>query len=512
VRLRRRRAVIVAGLVALATLGVASPAAAHAVLDGAEPAADEVVGRGPTEVVLRFSEPVRPVAGGIAVLDPSGRSVEGEADTGPASRATWRLPVEITAQGTHTITWRVISADGHPVAGSSTFHVGRRTAAGVAPPSTERAARALGVVGRLLTSGGLAIVVGGLLLGRPRALRRWPAMAAAGATVGAALVALGRGAEASGAAPWAAFGAVGELVADTRVGRLDAVRIGLSVVLVAVVGRRGRSAAGAAAAIVVGLAVATAAGGHAAAVEQAGLVTALDTVHLLAGVAWVGVVAVLVLVGPGDASTTRASTAASVAAPVAALTGVGLSLVHVPSLSALTGSGSGRVLVAKAVAVAAALALGVLHRRRLRSGLESLAASVGSLRTEAGALLVVLALAAVLVASPPPADAPPPRPFSGSAATTAGIVHLDVTPGAVGTNRVVVHFADLDGADRPVDVVAVSIERSGIPARSVPVRLRGRSLAESGGVSFGAPGTWTLSVRAVYRGASERATFRVVVR
>ena len=102
--------------------------------------------------------------------------------------------------------------------------------------------------------------------------------------------------------------------------------------------------------------------------------------------------------------------------------------------------------------------------------------------------------------------------FAGTVTTPAGVVHLDVTPGGVGENRVVVHFADRDGADRAVDVAAVSIGRAGIPTRPVAVRLRGRSLVEAREVSFGAPGTWTVQVRAVCRGTSERATFEVVVR
>src|SRR5205823_14364012 len=68
-----RRVLVAIGLGLFAALAVpATPAHAHAALMHASPAAGAILDAPPAQVVLRFSEPVRPVAAQTKVLGPGG--------------------------------------------------------------------------------------------------------------------------------------------------------------------------------------------------------------------------------------------------------------------------------------------------------------------------------------------------------------------------------------------------------------------------------------------------------
>lgn len=120
-----RAAVGVSLLLAALTLllGPAAPASAHAVLVSSSPAAGTVLPNAPAEVVLTFSESVRKVPGKIRVLGPDGSRVDrGEPRfSGP----TVTISVDKAAtRGTFLVSYRVISADSHPVANGFTYSVG----------------------------------------------------------------------------------------------------------------------------------------------------------------------------------------------------------------------------------------------------------------------------------------------------------------------------------------------------------------------------------------------------
>ncbi|MGO4841593.1 copper resistance protein CopC, partial [Rhizobiaceae sp. 2RAB30] len=98
-------------MVVLITLAVSSvPALAHATLIRSEPVDGSVVASTPERFTLIFSEPVSPLV--LKLIDPGGESraltdyrVEGE-EVGVA--------VPSLGEGTHVLSWRVVSADGHP--------------------------------------------------------------------------------------------------------------------------------------------------------------------------------------------------------------------------------------------------------------------------------------------------------------------------------------------------------------------------------------------------------------
>ncbi|WP_347403582.1 copper resistance protein CopC [Solwaraspora sp. WMMD406] len=116
----------------LAGLGVlaapATPAAAHAVLVTADPVPGSVLGTSPRVVVLTFTEPVRLIDGRLQILAPDGKRInDGEPRVdGATITAGIRIPDQ--PLGTYLVSYRIISADGHPVGGGYTYSVGAPSA------------------------------------------------------------------------------------------------------------------------------------------------------------------------------------------------------------------------------------------------------------------------------------------------------------------------------------------------------------------------------------------------
>lgn len=107
------------GLLALALLPVL--AHGHAVLVGTEPGSNARLEASPERVELRFNEPVDPVF--IRVFDRSGEPLA--ADSPITDGTSARLPLaDELGDGGYLVSWRVVSADSHPVGGSFRFSVG----------------------------------------------------------------------------------------------------------------------------------------------------------------------------------------------------------------------------------------------------------------------------------------------------------------------------------------------------------------------------------------------------
>src|SRR4051794_37697391 len=121
------------GLLITAVAALAPSAAfAHATLESTTPVAGAVAKKAPEQIVFHFSESVEGNFGAIRVYDRNGARVEaGEAfhPGGKGSDLATRLKPGVP-KGTYTATYRVISADGHPVAGGLVFSIGKAGAAG----------------------------------------------------------------------------------------------------------------------------------------------------------------------------------------------------------------------------------------------------------------------------------------------------------------------------------------------------------------------------------------------
>ena len=109
-----------AGAVAALAL-CAGPAAAHNELIGSIPEVGSSVATAPEVVELAFDQPVQREFDQLAVLDEDdGHHEQGEVEI-VGGRV--RQPVGELEPGRYRITYRIVSADGHPVTGTVTFTV-----------------------------------------------------------------------------------------------------------------------------------------------------------------------------------------------------------------------------------------------------------------------------------------------------------------------------------------------------------------------------------------------------
>ncbi|HJU96596.1 MAG TPA: copper resistance CopC family protein [Jiangellaceae bacterium] len=130
--IRRAGLAVVGGVLGVAV--VAAPTAAHTDLIGSSPADKAVLDTAPTEVVLEFNQPVQTDFGLVAVIDATGTHHElGEP---VAMGSTVTQPLHPLDAGAYEISYRIGSADGHPVAGTLTF-----TVSGTIPDATSQASR-----------------------------------------------------------------------------------------------------------------------------------------------------------------------------------------------------------------------------------------------------------------------------------------------------------------------------------------------------------------------------------
>ncbi|ALJ19145.1 copper resistance CopC/CopD family protein [Microbacterium sp. No. 7] len=128
--------------------GPASPAFAHATIVETIPAHGTELDEAPTEVRVTFSEAVSLIGSpdAIAVIDADGERVDAAGAELDETGTVLTIPLEDLPVGAYIASWRVVSADTHPVGGSIQFGYGVPASAVVAPPPpTPSAALALGV-------------------------------------------------------------------------------------------------------------------------------------------------------------------------------------------------------------------------------------------------------------------------------------------------------------------------------------------------------------------------------
>jgi copper transport protein len=223
-----------------AVLGVlfapAAPASAHAAAVGSSPAPGSVVGASPSEITVTFSEPVSPVGGRVQVVAPDGELISGRAS---ANGAVLRIPVRRAQRplGTYLISFRVISADSHPVGGAITFSVGapsaRPEAATVTGPHPSVAAavptfKFLGYAGTTLIAGPALFLAFLWPRRRPRRGAVRAVRAGLALTAVATLGALGTQAQqGSGAALWQVSAGALSPVLTSEFGLLLAARLAI---------------------------------------------------------------------------------------------------------------------------------------------------------------------------------------------------------------------------------------------------------------------------------------------
>ena len=121
----RRPAVIALAAAAACALAMPAAAWAHAALLRTSPVASRTVNKPPPDVRLTYSEPIEARFAIVSVTNAEGRQVTSGAPRSAAGQPqTLVTPLERVPEGWYLVFWRVISADGHPVRGAFTFAVG----------------------------------------------------------------------------------------------------------------------------------------------------------------------------------------------------------------------------------------------------------------------------------------------------------------------------------------------------------------------------------------------------
>lgn len=470
---------LLAGVAAtfLLLLVLAAPAFGHASLVSTTPADGAELGSSPSEVVLSFSEPVEVPPAGIRVFDGSGERV----DTGAVDRAdatTVSAPLAAGLDdGSYIVTWRAVSEDGHPIRGAFVYTVGEgevdedllaRLFSGDSEALVAAVAavvRGAAYLGTLVAGGALLFLVraaAGQPVEQDRA-RRW---ARRGAWLGIVATVLGVPLQSM---VTTGFGPLAAMAPDVLTATLDSsFGVAAGVRLVGLAGALFLVGAASVPALTAGtLAVVSfALDGHTRTVDPGWLVAGADVVHLLAAAAWLGGIVVLFFTvrsrrvedDPTGAATlvARFSGIATVSVVLVTLAGFTLSWALVRQPRALTSSSYGWTLLAKILVAAAVIAVGVYNNRHLvpRAAEPGAWRRLGTtLRFEAVALIVLLAITGFLVNQRPAAEA--------AGITGAYEVYEDVTdelqlnlvvdPNRAGANEI--HLYLLDATGRPAGEV-----------------------------------------------------------
>jgi copper transport protein len=410
-----------AALVAVVLLAAPAPAFAHAVLVRTVPSASGTVNTAPTSVALTFSEVVEPRFTSISVTNAAGEQLR----SGDPTRAgkTISVPLKDLSEGWYLVYWRVISADGHPVRGAYTFALGPNPGPApqfVVPSIDETAATPRLVAARwiVLLAGMAAIGLFVLRMFITRAGWRPFALASAIALLAAPVYILMATAQFALRSVFDLPDVV-PLVDVSAFGRgfvaLEAC-LALFVFAAAVaiwLDRPRRTVAGllslagallAAAAVL----IVPGASGHPGTASPRGLAIALDAVHLAAGSIWLGgLIGLIAQWRRVDGRIIRRfSNVALGAVGVLVATGVGASLVQLPTVASLWETGYGQALLAKIALLLLALLLGAVNLLRTRPRMQ--AGERASGRPIGGEVVLLggaVFAAAILTSLAPPARA-----------------------------------------------------------------------------------------------------------
>jgi copper transport protein len=433
-------------LVLLIAMSGAGAAFAHAVLVETAPADGTRLASAPAELRLVFDEPVRLVS--FRLIDAEGRTLLDEASARALDRSIVATAPHDLRPGVYVLSWRVVSADGHPIGGSLRFGVGSEATA-IAAGEEARDPREAGwriaaATIRFLLYTAIVAAAGGAaflalvvrLEAAHRAATRRYTLGAALAAATASLVVIGsEGGLAllpplSGAldpATWRT-GAAGPQGESSLVSLLGLGILAATLRRADAAPSRSMLLAGAILALA-GLALT----GHAAAAAPAWLAASSVLLHASAAALWIGALVPLgemLRRSPGaDAApiVRRYSRIAVIAVAALIAAGTVIAVLQVAEPSALLATSYGVTLLAKLVCVALLLGAAALNRLVLTPALErrrTASAAAASLRVSIAVEVMlglgILGFTAALSSVPPPRTLVP---------RTAGAVVIGAAPG-----------------------------------------------------------------------------------
>ncbi|GAB3862643.1 copper resistance CopC/CopD family protein [Dactylosporangium cerinum] len=529
----------------------AAPASAHALVERTAPVAGSVVDQLPGEITLTFSEPVRIVADKIRVTAPDGS----RADTGkPVARdAELVIPIKPGGpKGTYLVSYRVISADSHPVSGGYSFSYGQVSAvpnagdAG-ADVKTDALVKNAMSVARFIGFAGLVLLVGPALV----LFALWPRRLSARdpgrvALTGAGLLAFSAVLElylqvpyTSGTTLFDVSSAAAREVLGTPFGAAHLIRIAVAIAVAVllrplIAGRAGKIDQTLLIILgVVGLAT-WPISGHPSASPVPTLTVVADVAHLASMAVWLGGLVMLFAFLLPRANT-RELTAivpvwsgwALLAITVLVLAGTAQALVEIGTVDALTGTTYGRLVMVKVALLAVVLGVAAYSRRITNrrftpastvpsdevsdepddepAPLDAAAEPADRTRLRRAVMIevliavVVLGFTSVLVQTSPArsaqaGDNAATGPFSTTVTTNLVKLEVDVSPGKVGPNTVHLYALKPDGSG-PLSVAEWKATAA-LPAKGIePIVLPTLGITPDhayGTVTLTPAGTWEL--------------------
>jgi copper transport protein len=505
---------LIAGLATLLSIVCFAPeVSAHASLVSVEPGDGSVVTQAPKTVRLRFNEPVTPAD--VRLIDAEGRVREDAAVDTRGDTIEINLP-ENLPHGTQLVSYRVISADGHPVGGSMVFSIGMPTGQATAQIEDAPGRAALIWLARIGVYLGLFAGVGGAFFGA------WIASARASSNLIAAALIVGLVSAAASlglqgldvlnltpedivtTAPWKAGAvtslgpsmliAVAAMFAGILAQRSVSVRVGRTLSALALTG--------------VGLSLA--ASGHAATAPPQWLTRPAVFVHGVGVAFWIGAFAPLVAMArrPAEGLLAALNRFSRVAVPVVGLlvlTGLGLAIVQLESFGALVETQYGIILSVKLALVVVLLSLAALNRFRLTPALAldplNTRPLVRSILAECLAAAAILALVAGWRFTPPPrALAVSIRPpLAIHIHTDAAMFQVLISPGKVGTDSFVLQLMTGDAGPLPAKEATLTLT---LPERGIEPLERKAALGADGywyvsDVPVPYPGHWHMRIEAL---------------
>jgi copper transport protein len=472
----------------------------------AEPADGAVLPRAPPALVLTFNEPISPLV--MRLVGPDGAAlVLGNVDATNAT-ITIAAPPSL-GRGSYVLSWRVISADGHPVGGAVLFSIGAPGAKPGVTSDADGSVRALLWLTKLVLYVGLFAGVGGAFF------RAWIADRDARASkpilaallVGLTASALAVGLQGLDALALPLAGLRDPLAWQTGAATSFGPTV-LAAALALIVGAgsiavRSRGLArGLSLVALLGVGLALALSGHASTAAPQLVNRAAVFVHGACVAFWIGALLPLYagLRGSPDAGSALARFSRAIPVPLVLLivSGSWLAVVQLGRVDALWTTSYGEVLACKLVAVAMLLGLAAVNRYRLVPKFEREGTTkplAGSLGFELALALTILGLVALWRFTPPPRTLATNVPISLHLHGDKAMAQIEIawdTPERAHADVLV-----LDGAFQPLAVKEVTLVFANPSSGIEPIR---RTAAAADGqwriddLRFPVAGLWNVRV------------------
>ena len=504
--MKPRRIVAVLVVVAVALIGAVAPASGHATLIKAEPRDGAMLADAPAQFELTFNEPVAPLVFRLFAPDGSTLAPSVEAH----DRIVTLRPPRALAQGSYILSWRVISADGHPAGGALQFAVGMQSGTPLRLVAGEDRAVAIAIwAARLTIYLGLFIGIGGALFASrtgPPLPRATDIVIAAALGVALAAVPLSIGFQGADALelPLLSFwqpdvGGAGLRTSYGTSALIAGVAFILALASLFATGapRRVLSLT----ALTAG-ACALAASGHASNASPQWIMRPSVFIHAAAVALWAGSLVPLFALAHGQKyrpALALFSRAIPFVLAALAVSGAILAIVQLAQVSALWTTAYGRVLIAKFALLAALAALAAFNRFALTPVLtkghkharKMFRRTVGA---EIACMLAIFALVGLWRFTPPPRALAPGEPAFVHLHGEHMMADVTLTPGRVGPVEVRVRLYREDFQPLPAKQVTVMLFAEGMEPLARPATRSPDGDWRIGAVVLPISGIWTIQI------------------